>query len=1085
MTTLLHILLLYRKGILVLPWIGMILFSCQSSSDLEASLATPLPENIDYNYHIKPILSDRCYACHGPDDKTREADLRLDTPEGALKMKLESGKPAIVAGSTSRSEFWHRITSDDPQVLMPPPESHLTLSDYEVALLGKWIEQGAEWKSHWSFIPPERPDIPRISQKDFPIHEIDHFILAQLERKGLTPSPKADKTRLIRRLSLDLRGLPPTLEEIDVFLQDEDPDAYEKLVDTYLSDPAFGERMALDWMDVARYADSHGMHADGWRNMWPWRDWVIQAFNDNMPYDQFIMYQMAGDMLPDATKDQILATAFHRNHQMTAEGGVIDEEFRLEYVFDRTNTTATAFLGLTMECARCHDHKFDPLSQKDFYALAAFFNNVKEVGMTGDDGNYGPVMLMSSDTLEAKLNALDQQINKLYQQKKLSQSEVQAQKAFLTTLDRSSVQPQRFLLAHYPLDKLTKQRNASGNPQLLLDLNDQSTATGEPELVKGKIGKALRFDHDYDVLYLHDIANFEITESFSIGTWIKPEKKGEHQTIIGNSGNKNNFWRGWEMTLDTSNHLWVRLIHSLPHNYIHIASEQTIPLDTWTQVMFTYDGTAKASGVKLYINGRNVPVQIHFDQLYKSMRTIDSRHNPEDRALRVAKSYRAFTGDNGIYLGSIDDIRIYDEALTELEVAAIHPDSEVYERLLAEKPESTDQHLAARKDRKKTNLDQKIQLLLEKRLTMIDTVSEVMVMGEMKQPRPMYVLERGSYAAPQEQVAPATPKAVLPFPDDFPPNRVGLAQWLISPKNPLTARVTVNRYWQMIFGQGLVKTPQDFGSQGNLPTHPLLLDHLATWLVASGWDIKALMKYMVMSATYQQESTLRPQLISIDPNNELLARGPSFRLPAEHIRDHALTVSGLLIDQIGGPSVKPYQPPGLWIDKGNFSPKLLYYVQDSGANLYRRGLYTFVRRTSPPPSMIAFDATDRSYCSVQRQTTNTPMQALVLLNDPQFVEASRVMAERIIREGGNDLNDQLQYGFRLATGRVPHTEELNILNGLYQEEWKRFVLAPDSAQALLQTGAYPRDTTLNLTQLAAMTNVASMLLNHDEAYMKR
>jgi len=1063
----------------------LLITSCNEVSQEDYNLEASLPNKIDYNYHIKPILSDRCYACHGPDDKTREADLRLDTPEGALKMKLESGKPAIVAGSTSRSEFWHRITSDDPQVIMPPPESHLTLSDYEVAILGKWIEQGAEWKSHWSFIPPERPDIPRFSKQDFPIHEIDHFILAQLERKGLTPSQRAQKSRLIRRLSLDLRGLPPTLEEIDAFIKDEDPHAYEKLVDMYLSDSAFGERMALDWMDVARYADSHGMHADGWRNMWPWRDWVIQAFNDNMPYDQFIMYQMAGDMLPAATKNQILATAFHRNHQMTAEGGVIDEEFRLEYVFDRTHTTATAFLGLTMECARCHDHKFDPLSQKDFYSLAAFFNNIKEVGMTGDDGNYGPVMLMSTDTLEAKLHALDQRINRLYQQKKLSQEDVTAQKAFLTTLNRSSVQPRSFLLARYPLDKLKKQESASGNTQILLDNNDQSTATGELELVKGKTGNALRFDHDYDVLYLQDIANFEITESFSIGAWIKPEKKGEHQTIIGNSGNKNNFWRGWEMTLDTSNHVWVRLIHSLPHNYIHIVSEQTIPLNTWTHVMFTYDGTAKASGVKLYINGRNVPVQVRFDQLYKSMRTIDSRHNPEDRAIRVAKSYRAFTGDNGIYLGSIDDIRIYDEALTELEVAAIHPDPEVYERLLAEKPESTDQHRAIRYTRKVSDLDQQIQLLLEKRLAMIDTVSEVMVMGEMKQPRPMYVLERGSYTAPQEQVAPATPNAVLPFPENFPPNRVGLAQWLISPENPLTARVTVNRYWQMIFGQGLVRTPQDFGSQGNLPTHPLLLDHLATWFMASGWDIKALMKYMVMSATYQQESTLRPELISIDPNNEFLARGPSFRLPAEHIRDHALAVSGLLVDKIGGPSVKPYQPQGLWIDKGNFSPKLLYYVQDSGANLYRRSLYTFIRRTSPPPSMIAFDATDRSYCSVQRQTTNTPMQALILLNDPQFVEASRVMAERIIREGGNNLNHQLRYGFRLATGRIPHTEELDILNGLYQEEYERFVQAPDSAQALLQTGAYPRDTTLDLTQHAAMTNVASMLLNHDEAYMKR
>ncbi len=1072
-----------RAGVILLFAAMIFLSSCNTSSSTNASLQASLPEIVDYNYHIKPILSDRCYACHGPDEKTREADLRLDTPEGALQMKLESDNPAIVAGSSSRSEVWHRITSSDPQVMMPPPESHLTLSEYEVALLGKWIDQGAEWKAHWAFIPPQKPQIPKTHQPEWISNEIDAFVLARLEQQNLSPSPQAHKARLIRRLSLDLRGLPPSLSEIDTFLEDDSPDAYEQLVDRFLADSAYGERMALEWLDIARYADSHGMHADGSRTMWPWRDWVIQAFNENMPYDQFMTFQLAGDLLPNPDKKQILATAFHRNHKNNTEAGIIDEEYRLEYVYDRTNTTAKAFMGLTLECARCHDHKFDPISQKEYYQTAAFFNNVEELGMSANDGSHGPNLLITSDSIDAVLSHIQRRLSLLEQKKHLSQQQITAQKAFLKTVVPTTIDPSPFLLAHYPLDNIHSVMDAKGKNKQEVDRNQTVYVNGEPELTEGKIGNSLSFDDEFEFLHLNEIPEFEITDAFSASAWIYTTKTGKHQTILGNSGAKNHFWRGWEMTLNEDNQLRVSLIHALPDNYLRVSSRHEVPLDTWTQVAFTYDGSAQANGINLYINGQRVEKDVLYDRLFKSIKTIDNLFQRKERPVRVAKSYRSNTGDDGIFQGKIDDIRIYHQPLTSLEIASIYPDPAKLDQLIELKPDLISKHLQTRKT--DFSLLEEINKLHQKRLSLIESLPEVMIMQEMESPRQMYVYERGDYTAPGEAVDPATPASILPFPDRLAPNRLGLSQWLTQPAHPLTARVTINRYWQMLFGKGLVSTPHDFGSQGKLPTHPLLLDHLAIWFVEKGWDVKALLKYIVMSSTYQQASATREDLATIDPDNELLARGPAFRLQAELIRDHALAVSGLLVRKMGGPSVKPYQPPGMWIDKTNFSQALLHYVQGSGANLYRRGMYTFIRRTVPPPSMIAFDATDRSDCIVERQQTNTPMQALVLMNDPQFVEASRVMAERILKHEGNTSSSQLTFGFRLATGRFPANEELDILKHLYHQEIEHFQHQPDSAARLLQTGEFPRDTTLDIIQHAAMTNVASMLLNHDEAYMKR
>ncbi|MGI9542695.1 MAG: DUF1553 domain-containing protein, partial [Cyclobacteriaceae bacterium] len=903
---------------------------------------------------------------------------------------------------------------------------------------------------------------------------IDNFTLTNLEKLKMAPEPEADKERLLRRVTMDLTGLPPTIQEIDAFLDDDSSDAYEKVVDRLLATDAYAERMAMEWMDVARYADSHGLHADGWRLMWPWRDWVIKAFKENMPYDQFITLQLAGDLMPQATQDQKLATAFHRNHPMTAEGGAVDEEFRLEYVFDRANTTATAFLGLTMECARCHDHKFDPISQKEYFQLSAFFNNVKELGMTGDDGNYGPHLLLHSKETKEALDALNEKIAKT--EEKLDYNDKQ-----IADLDQYIGKARNLRThAHFPLDQIVNVKS-NGKNEKRLDGNRKGLVNGEPEVIDGKIGKAIKFDNEYDLLQLSDAGVFEWTEPFSGGAWVKTEKSGENQSIFCTAGNKNNFWRGWEFYIDSLNRPSVQFIHSLPHNYLHVTSDKSVKSNEWTHIMFTYEGTGKAKDVSLYINGKKSATIVKYDQLYKSIYPVtNGAHLPDPkRTIQVGKSRRAFTGENGIFEGAIDDIRIYKEALTSLDVA----------NLVEAEINPQDQKLLREHHFKRDNSYQTqmsvLRKLLGEKLELLNTVSEIMVMEEMPNPRPAFILDRGQYDAPTEQVFPGTPESVLAFPEDLPSNRLGLAKWLVSKDNPLTARVAVNRYWQLFFGRGIVKTPQDFGNQGSLPSHPKLLDWLAVNFLESEWDIKALNKLIVTSATYRQSSLVAPEKRDLDPENELLARGPSYRLPAEMIRDNALASSGLLVAEVGGKSVKPYQPDSLWIEKGNFSHILYTYKHDKGDDLYRRSMYTFIRRTSPPPAMTVFDQPTRSVCTVKRETTNTPLQALVLMNDPQFVEAARVLAERIQKESGSNLEDRLVYAFRLLTGRKPNQQEITVFSDLYEIERDKYKQDPKSATSLLTVGEFRPDPSLDKTETAALTTVASMMMNHDEAYMKR
>ncbi|MCK5441407.1 MAG: DUF1553 domain-containing protein [Maribacter sp.] len=1052
--------------------------SCSLSVPQEVEIAyEELPKTIDFNFHVKPILSDRCYACHGPDKNTRKADLRLDLEEDAFS-KLSSGNYAFVSKNPSKSEGLQRILSDDPELTMPPPESHLTLSATEKATILKWIEQGAAWKNHWAFIKPEKTDLPVVSETTWKSNNpIDNFIQKKLVEKNLEPSKEANKERLLRRVTMDLTGLPPTIEEIENFLNNKGGDGYENVVDKLLATDAYAERLTVDWMDISRYADSHGLHADGWRLMWPWRDWVIKSFKDNMPYDQFVTWQLAGDLIPNASKEQKLATAFNRNHPMTAEGGAIEEEFRLNYVWDRTETVGTALLGLTVACARCHDHKFDPISQKDYFQMAAFFNNVKELGMTGDDGNYGPMLALPDQPTEDKLNTLEQAIEKKERELQFTTNELKKLDEYIAQLPNSFNTEGR--LGHYPMDNIVKKGKT-----VLIDKNSNSTANLAPKVVEGKIDNALEFTGEYDQAYLKNLPNFEYTDAFSLGLWMNTTKRqaGRTQTLLGTTGVKNNFWRGWDFYLDSLNHLNARLVHSLPHNYIHIRSRDSIKVKEWKHVAFTYNGSGKAKGLSLFIDGDEVSTSIPFDNLYKSIKTVaNSSHVIENRSVMVAKSYRAFTGENGIFKGKIDDINVYSRELSPIEISHIAGKSDT------KKPDSekgvTDYWV--NKSPKKLKIQKELQQLRNEWLAAMTPVMEVMVMEEMPNKRAAYAYNRGDYEQPIYEVKATTPEMLPKFPDDYPKNRLGFAKWIFSSDNPLTARVAVNRYWQMLFGQGLVTTPQDFGVQGAFPTHPQLLDWLATSFVKSGWDVKKLLKTMVMSHTYRQSSNASQELQEIDPTNKYLAKSNTYRLPAEMIRDNALAASGLLVKHVGGKSVKPYQPGKLWIEKNSFSHILLNYVESKGDSLYRRGLYTFIRRTAPHPAMTAFDAPSREVCIIKRENTNTPLQALVLMNDTQFVEASKVLAQRMQKEGGDSLEEQINHGFRLAVSRNPKAKETLVLKELYDSQKERFSKNPKEAIDLLAVGDKVLDRSLDKTKTAALTMVANTILNHDETYMKR
>ncbi|MFV2068487.1 MAG: DUF1553 domain-containing protein [Pirellulales bacterium] len=1034
--------------------------ACLAEQPAGAAAEQPLR----FDEQIRPLLSDRCLKCHGPDEAAREADLRLDTREGATADL--GGSTAIVPGKPDQSELVRRILTDDPDEQMPPPDSGKTLAPDEKKQLVRWIREGAVYQTHWSLVPLRQPPVPSVRNSEWSCNPIDRFVLARLEQEGLQPSPEADRPRLVRRLSYDLTGLPPTPNQVDAFLRDTTPGAYERLVDRLIDSPHYGERMAVDWLDLARYADTYGYQADVARDVWPWRDWVIRALNDNLSYDQFITWQIAGDLLPNATRDQRLATAFCRLHRQTNEGGSIEEEFRAEYVADRTNTLGTAVLGMTIKCARCHEHKYDPISQQDYYRLFAFFNSIDESGLYSHFTSAvpTPTLWLTDPERQQEIDRLARQIEQA--QQTLEQIPAQRRDAFRTWL--AEAKPSQLvpgLVGDYPFDTIDDSRTEN-----LANADRPARLDDGPKLVAGRFGQAVKLSGDNRVV-LEGVGEWTRADPFSFSLWIQTPDEKERAVIFHRSRSWTDAGsRGYQLLIEQGK-LSASLIHFWPGNALRIRATQALPVRQWVHVAIVYDGSSRADGLRPYMDGRRVEVETVRDHLVKQ---ITGGGKVE---LTIGERFR----DRGFKQGLVDEFRVFDRCLTDLEVSQIY-DGQTLQMALERKQADQavfDYYLSAHDPVYRQQLDRIGQLRREYN-RQCDTVSEIMVMQELPRPRATFLLRRGAYDAPGEQVAAGVPEAILPFSKQLPHSRLGLARWLTDPRHPLVARVEANRLWQTAFGQGLVATPEDFGSQGAAPTHPQLLDWLAYRFIHSGWDVKRMLRLIVTSATYRQSSVLRPPLDQRDAENRLLARGPSHRLPAEMIRDTVLAASGLLIDRIGGPAVKPYQPVGLWKEKSGKA-----YVPDEGAGLYRRSVYTFWKRTSPPPAMMAFDAAKRDVCVARRQTTSTPMQALVVLNDPQFVEAARVLAQRLFEQEADLADSRLDRLFRILTSRPASREERTVLRNFYQEQLALFREHPERARALLEVGQTPWDQRRQAAELAATTVVAGTLFGFDETMTKR
>lgn len=1040
----------------VLRFIGPLILLFPAACSQSLSDPAAVPATVDYNWHIKPILSDRCYKCHGPDDQARKAALRLDTQDGAYGVSREDSTLHIIApGNAAASLLMKQITSDDPRQRMPPPESNLSLTQQEIALIQRWIDQGADWKPHWAFIPPAEPDLPEINHDAWARGPIDYFILQKIESAGLSPSDEASRTELIRRVTFDLTGLPPTPAELDAFERDERLDAYEQIVDQLLARPAYGERMTSMWLDVARYADTHGYQDDRPRTMWPWRDWVVRAFNENLPYDDFVTWQIAGDLLPDATFEQRLATGFNRNHAITQEGGVVAAEYLTEYVADRTNTTSTAFLGITMECAKCHDHKYDPILQEEYYSMFAFFNGVdEEAQISYFDLAPRPSIPLEDPVLEASILQTQAGIDSL-EQVLASWPQPVPPSGWMPN-PAGTVASARLLWL--PLDTLRHLISpALEGPDAMANTGLEKVVA-VPAVVSGRQGGAVEFDGQ-NFLNLGLEADFEWFHRFSLSAWVlAKEQTGDVALLSKRNGEQKR--SGYDLARTRSGRLRLRLIHDGEHQ-ISVESSRSFLPNTWVHVSATYDGSGRAAGVQLYLDGVRSGVRVIEDTLERESilngnGLLAGHWTPRNRTI---------DGIEGMMGGALDDVHIHARALTDREVA----------HLAGHAPSlQSAQHYQEHHD----PAFQAANTALDSLRRSIRRIPNVMVMEEMPAPRTTHVLDRGAYDAPLDSVGPATPAAILPFPDDLPRNRLGLAQWLMHPENPLTARVAVNRFWQLLFGKGLVNTPEDFGNQGALPSHPELLDYLAVAFTASGYDIKALLKEMVMSSTYRQSSRIPKILQQRDPDNLFLARAPRKRLSAEMIRDNALSVSGLLNPAIGGEPVRPYQPAGLWKALANQIGENRYRP---GPDMHRRSLYTYWKRTIPPPAMLTFDAPERSVCTVERQSTATPLQSLILLNDPQYVEAARALASSVRIHEASDARQQIAAAFRWLTSRMPKEAELDALLDLFQEQAAEFEQDPKGARDLVSVGVSPLRQNTGIAQLAAMTVVTSTIMNLDEA----
>ncbi len=972
-----------------------------------------------FNRDVRPILSDKCFKCHGFDAGTRKGGLRLDVREDALR-PAKSGAIPLLPGKPEESEVIRRITSADTDEAMPPRKDHDPLTAHEITVLRQWVAAGAKYEAHWSFVPP----------KIAGAGSIDEIVRASLTRHGLKHALEADEVTLMRRVSLALTGLPPDTRE-------HASASYEQTVDALLASPHFGERLALDWLDAARYADTHGYYTDAERQAWPWRDWVIRAFNDNMPFDQFTIEQIAGDLLPGATVQQRVATAFNRNHPVTNETGVIEEEYRLGYVSDRVETTAATWLGLTLGCAKCHDHKFDPLTQRDYYGFFAAFDNLDEKGIIKDIAE--PAIRLPTEAQEARLAELSANLKKLEARLKEArpalQNEILAwEKSALQTLPAA---PSKGSLVHFDFDA----GNDDTGP-----MHVRSTVTGKLVSGPGVKGGATLLDATQYIDFAAP-QPMERDRAFSLAVWINPGSAP--QGCVASKQDANANARGFEI-------LWykaqprINLAHRYGSEGIEVVARGKFSAGQWHHLVVTYDGSSKAAGLKVYIDGEPDEVEVRRDSLRGSIASQEP--------------WRIGWKSSGIgFEGGLDEFRLYDRAITRDEVGALHwreflegtlaVDRAKRSRAVTDKLEAW--HIRHHGTPEMVQLSRQVSEARTDEAEARRQIPSIAVMQEMVEPRITRILTRGQYDQPGEVVAFAVPAALGALPPEAPRNRLGLARWLVAKENPLTARVAVNRLWAQCFGDGLVRTPNDFGLQGEAPADAELLDFLAVRFrdgdaTTKPWDVKALLKLIVMSATFRQSSNYTPELLARDPGNRLLARGPRFRLPAEIIRDQALAISGMLARKIGGPSVKPLQPPGLW-EAVSYNGEASYQP-DTGEATHRRGLYTFWKRQSPPPDMLTFDGPTREVCTVGRPRTNTPLQALLLLNDANYQEAARALAQRALAE----TSDRLQRLFQMATARAPRPHELGELKAFLDDQLAR------------------------TSELSAWTMTASLLLNLDE-----
>lgn len=1007
---------------------------------------------VDFNHDILPVLSENCFNCHGPDEANRKAGLRLDQRTRALA-QLESGKHAIVPGNSQQSAAFQRINTSDPDLRMPPVTSGKKLTTQDIARIRQWIDDGAEWSDHWAFQPPTKPSLPPLEEGWKTENAIDHFIHARLPGLDLAPAQQASKESLIRRVTLDLTGLPPTIDEIDRFLADPLPQAYERVVDRLLNSTRYGEHMARSWLDAARYADTHGLHLDNERSIWPYRDWVITAFNRNLPFDQFTIEQLAGDLLPSPTLQQQVATGFNRCNVTTGEAGIISDEYDMRYAVDRVETTATVWMGLTAGCAACHDHKFDPLTQKEFYQLFSYFFSLTDAYTDGNQLLPPPSIKVPSPSQTAHKQQLQHDLASVALEIETTVREIN----YADPRANTSLAP----IDEHDIDWFDDELPEGAQPRGDGEKSWQVVSAPEYPVFSGQTSLVRTATDLSQDLFDRATNTLKISPHDRLFAYVYLDPKNPPETIQlefhDKSWEHRAFWgadKGHAANRNNATNLrigdlpatgkWVRL--EVPAGAVGLDGGTELTGWAFTQ----FKGTVYWDKVGVVSVSPLTPQQQESLSLWEQF--------------RQQVKYPAVPSEIQEILDTQPDQRTEDQQqqVQEYFLRYVHPPSI---KLL----EPVTDRLA--------DLNQQLDDLE-------NSIPATLVMEERDHPRQAHILERGQYTLKRGKVSSRVPEWILPAVAEMPANRLGLARWLVAPDHPLTSRVAVNRFWQHYFGVGLVKTVEDFGLQGERPSHPQLLDWLAIHFIESGWDVKQLQKLIVISATYRQSSHVTPEKLSIDPENRLLARGPRFRLDAEIIRDSALAISGLLVESPGGKSVRPYQPPGLWKPLAFDSSTTRIFEQDHGENLYRRSMYTFWKRTSPPPSMTIFDAPDRETCRVRRAKTNTPLQALVLMNDVQFLEAARKFAERVVTEGGSDVNQQIEFAFRSVTARCPSPAELESLRLLLTEYQGGFEQDPESAMKLLTAGESSRNESLDMKQLAAWTMITHLILNLHETVTK-